>query len=224
MIRGAACLAAGAAICILLNVDGVITKIAAASPDALLSGIARFEAFGHGIGTLLIVVTACIVGGLNRKQQGLLLLSAFGSGILASLVKVFFVRPRPFLYLSGKADVLLSTVFHDGTFSGFVEHLGNSHLQSFPSAHTAAAFGLAAALGKVAPQGCWWWLFLASGCGLQRLSAQKHFASDVLFGAAIGLFCGQLLAWQMSQRSVGPSGRDVLPIEERLKFGNQRAA
>ena len=224
MIRGAASLAAAAVACILLNVDGVITETVVESPDAVLSGISRFELFGHGVGTCLIVVTACVVGGLKRHQQGLLWGAAFGGGILASLVKVFFVRPRPFLYLSDQAETTLSTVFHGGSVSGFLEHIGNSHLQSFPSAHTAAAFGLAVALGNVVPQGRRWWLFLAVGCGLQRLFAQKHYASDVLAGAAIGLFWAQLMVWLMSRLNVDNSHFSVVRSGAGTEFQIRRAA
>lgn len=220
----AASFTVGAAVCILLEADAAITMIAVHSPDAVLSGLARFEAFGHGIGTLLIVTTVYVLCSTTRAQQALLLLSAYGAGILASLIKVLFIRPRPFLYLSGEAETSLSSVFQNGSISLFLEHLRNARLQSFPSAHTAAAFGLAAALAQVAPRGRWWWLVLATGCGLQRVFAQKHFASDVLAGAALGLFWANVVSRFINR---GTAGHTVLPVihsEQPAAFDVRRAA
>ncbi|MFM8477207.1 MAG: phosphatase PAP2 family protein [Planctomycetaceae bacterium] len=213
MVRTAAILAAAAVTCILLDADAFITRIAAQSPDAVLSGLARFEAFGHGVGTLLIVSTACLAGGLVRIQQALLLVSAFGAGICASLLKVIFVRPRPFLLLSGQAEANLSTVVQHGSFSAALEHLRNSHLQAFPSAHTAAAFGLATALGHVVPNARCWWLVLATGCGLQRIFAQKHYASDVLAGASLGLLWAHITAVLLANGSFSQQRPRIRPAQ-----------
>jgi membrane-associated phospholipid phosphatase len=59
--------------------------------------------------------------------------------------------------------------------------------QSFPSAHTATAFGLALCLASLYPQGKGWFFTLASLVAMQRMVAGAHYLSDVLAGAAIGI-------------------------------------
>jgi membrane-associated phospholipid phosphatase len=67
---------------------------------------------------------------------------------------------------------------------------------SFPSGHTAATFATAGVL-----QGRYGWkagvpaYALASFVGVSRMQANRHFASDVLFGAAIGLTAGRTVTF-----------------------------
>jgi membrane-associated phospholipid phosphatase len=68
---------------------------------------------------------------------------------------------------------------------------GSDHL-SFPSGHTSAAFTLATVAGRH-----YGWkvgvpaYLLASGIGLSRIETNKHYLSDVLAGAAIGVIVGR---------------------------------
>jgi membrane-associated phospholipid phosphatase len=102
----------------------------------------------------------------------------------------------------------------DASLPEFSERVVSSSLQSFPSAHTAAAFGLAVGLGVLFPQGRRWWLLLAAGCGLQRVMASRHFPSDVLVGAGIGLIAGAVAARRIAGMS---EQRDQSDVEELLK-------
>ena len=66
---------------------------------------------------------------------------------------------------------------------------------SFPSGHTSTAFSLAA----VANHHYGWKVgvpayVLASGIGLSRIEKDKHYLSDVLAGATIGLIVGRTVA------------------------------
>ncbi len=80
-------------------------------------------------------------------------------------------------------------------FKGF----SSSDRQSFPSGHTQTAFAAAAAV--TAETGRWWpkstyvigpvMYTGASLVGLSRMYHNKHWASDVVLGAAIGTFSGQ---------------------------------
>lgn len=75
---------------------------------------------------------------------------------------------------------------------------GNRKYASFPSGHTSSAFAAAAAV--TAEAGAWWpqWKPLigtvmfggASLAGLSRMYNNKHWASDVVIGAALGSFVG----------------------------------
>ena len=80
-------------------------------------------------------------------------------------------------------------------FRGFKK---GSAYSSFPSGHTLAAFAAAAAVTN--ESGRWWpgmqWyvgpvLYTgAAAVGLERLYDNKHWASDVIMGAGIGIFAG----------------------------------
>lgn len=106
---------------------------------------------------------------------------------VSSLIKVAAGRERPYV----SAD---TNPHRFRPFRGW----RSSDVMSFPSGHTTAAFSMAAALTAevnerwphrtrfVAPA-----LFtLAAGAGLSRMYDDKHWASDVVMGAAIGTFAG----------------------------------
>ena len=89
---------------------------------------------------------------------------------------------------------------------------GSNNL-SFPSGHTSTAFSLA----TVANQHYGWKVgvpayLLASGIGLSRIEKDKHYLSDVLAGATLGVIVGRTVARLDGERpskkrqiSVGPA-------------------
>ncbi|MFN5744358.1 MAG: phosphatase PAP2 family protein, partial [Planctomyces sp.] len=52
---------------------------------------------------------------------------------------------------------------------------------------------LAVSQGPLFPHCRRWWMFLAAGCGLQRILALRHYPSDVLVGAGVGLIVGTVV-------------------------------
>lgn len=109
-----------------------------------------------------------------------------GSGVTAVL-KGVLGRSRPFV--SNETDPRDFKFF-----KGF----GNADRQSFPSGHTTAAFAAASSLTsevhRVYPSLTWVAgpIFYggATTVGLARMYHNKHWASDVALGAAIGTFSG----------------------------------
>lgn len=107
---------------------------------------------------------------------------------LTMLLKGVLGRARPF--------VSLDTNPRDFSFgSGF----GDGDRSSFPSGHSSTAFAAAAAV--TAETARWWpeskWLVGplmyagATAVGLSRMYHDRHWASDVALGAAIGTFSGR---------------------------------
>lgn len=143
-------------------------------------------------GSIVIGTSLYVIGRVAHKP-GLADLGWHGteSVLLGSsitfLLKGLAGRARPF----ATGD----TTAHDFKFAG---GFGNRDRQSFPSGHTTAAFAAAAAVTSEAERG-WpghFWLVGpamfggASLVGLSRMYHDKHWASDVALGAAIGTFSG----------------------------------
>jgi membrane-associated phospholipid phosphatase len=72
---------------------------------------------------------------------------------------------------------------------------------AFPSGHAASAFSSAAVFERhLGERGSWWALTAASYVATSRLVDNRHFLSDVVFGAALG----EAVGWTV----VGRHGRD----------------
>ena len=109
------------------------------------------------------------------------------AGFATTFLKGVAGRARPFVSLDTNPRD-----FHFGR--GFT----NGNFQSFPSGHTTAAFALASTVTSESQR--WWprqtWLVApamygaATLVGLSRMYNNKHWASDVALGAAIGTFSG----------------------------------
>ena len=108
---------------------------------------------------------------------------------LASGMKGIFGRQRPYV------DTANFNPYKWRFMGGFVSDDGQ---RSFPSGHAVAAFAAAAA---VTAETSVWWPSLrweigtamyggASMVGLSRMYDNRHWASDVIMGAAIGTFAG----------------------------------
>jgi membrane-associated phospholipid phosphatase len=141
---------------------------------------------GGGMNPALIV-GFFLVGGIAYAERRwvsyalAMAIAGLAAGILAQLIKHFTGRARPELWLGPAHYAPYST--------------------SFPSGHTVGAFALAGVLVfasrsttlRIVA------LLLASAVGLARILAFRHWTSDVIASAAIGL----VIAWLVT-RSVIP--------------------
>ncbi len=154
--------------------------------EALLLGIRRFHspvrtAVAHALTRLgdgkswTLAGVACLATLTPRGVHlGLRLAAATGvATLLSQALKRSLARARP-----------------DVSIAGFEALAANPDRFSFPSGHTAAAFGVAVAfagepwrLGPLA-------LLLAVGIGLSRVYLGAHYPLDVGVGAVLGAFAG----------------------------------
>ena len=118
----------------------------------------------------------------------LLVLGVAAAGLVAELGKVLVQRHRPVLDDAAPAWVLqwAQSAPYDASFA-------------MPSSHAAVAFGAAFALGRLFPAVRWPVLALAIGCGLTRMLAGRHFATDILVAGVLA-YLGVALVWRVAAR------------------------
>lgn len=142
----------------------------------------------------VIIGTGLYVGGRLSKQRKMADLGLHGTEALfvgqgvAYVLKGIFGRARPYV----------DTVPNPGNWQLLRGFTGGTAYSSFPSGHTVAGFAAAAAVTSEMSR--WWpqyrWLVGgtmyagASLIGLSRMYDNRHWASDVILGAAIGTFAG----------------------------------
>jgi membrane-associated phospholipid phosphatase len=128
-----------------------------------------------------------VAGNERMAELGLHGLEALAvGGALVYVLKGTLGRARPYLGID------------DPTNFGFLRGFGNEDYRSFPSGHTVMAFAAAAAVTETTDQ--WWpnatWIIApvlytgAAFTGLSRMFDNKHWASDTVIGASIGIFAG----------------------------------
>lgn len=125
---------------------------------------------------LLVSAVDALRNGLRSRSQSILYicLTIAVAMLLGETLKEVFGRARPELF------------FTQGIY-GFFPLAGDYLHFSFPSGHTIRAFSSMTALGLVIPRLRIPAITVASLIGLSRVVALKHYPSDVLVGAFIGI-------------------------------------
>lgn len=143
-----------------------------------------FEPFGNGLVTIPALAAFYVFGHYDEndkaKRTALIATESFlVTGLYTTVIKVSMGRHRP------------STGDSSTSFDGFT----TDH-KSFPSGHTSTAFAIATVIAnkyeetpyiKPISYG------IASLTGLSRINDEKHWASDVFFGAALGYFTSKTI-------------------------------
>lgn len=112
---------------------------------------------------------------------------AAGGGAVATIAKLFVLRPRPnALPIDSSAYDYAWIWSFDPTLSRVASF--EPAMRAFPSATLAMATALTAGLWVVVPRLRWVGLICCLGTMLHRLQCNAHFVSDLLGSAAIGLW------------------------------------
>ena len=157
------------------------------TPASLTSHVLAF-----GLGPLSAGGLLALSAAVDRRASGIgpdLLIAAQGaiSAILVTeTLKPLVVRPRPFAHAIEDDEARRE------------EYANPESMRSFPSGHTTAVFGAAAASGMVASMRGYrlapliWatGIMLGVATAYARIAADKHYMTDTLGGAAIGLVVG----------------------------------
>ena len=168
--------------------------------------IARFAAtLGPGARALAEQMTW-----FGRSTAWLVLLALLGIGffIAARGAKRPRARLRA-LWLAGSAAYLWLAIALSGLANDVIKMVGRPRptvgatglspfhfsydYESFPSGHTAVAFGLAFALARLDPRWRWPALMFAIAVGASRVVLRAHYPGDVLGGALVALLTVRLL-------------------------------
>lgn len=142
----------------------------------------------------------------KARQTSLLAVESLAlSGAFTWTLKMTAQRPRPY---TGESP---------SSWNGPSFKTGNT---SFPSGHTTAAFSIASVIAEeygnnpcVPPIA----YGLATLTGMARIYDNKHWASDVFFGGAIGYFVGKAVVRYHAPQ--GSSALKILPTVSQQSFG-----
>jgi membrane-associated phospholipid phosphatase len=89
---------------------------------------------------------------------------------------------------------------------------------SFPSGHSMAIWSIATAMVNAKPRPVYWHIIaysIASSVSVARITEEKHYASDVFVGSAMGYFIGRYVARQsFEQQKV-----TFIPVADRRSVG-----
>lgn len=188
-------------------------------PGDVAKAIRLSEAFAHGFGATAILGAVWLVAIQRRSAVWFAVLVTALSGVTANGLKSCFVRIRPY---ATPQIVVESASNADGRPSAergqaatgekqvVAPSFWDARQRSFPSGHTATAWGLAIGLSLVFPRGMWLFGILACMASLQRLTSGAHFPSDVLAGAAIAFACSAiLLSLPITRRLLEPQEAEL---------------
>jgi membrane-associated phospholipid phosphatase len=113
------------------------------------------------------------------------------AGAISTVIKFMTGRQRPYAFDPNKVET--EPTFHGPFYKTIRDENGKKLNGSFPSGHTTAAFSAATVFALEYKDRPWVPILAysaASLIGLSRMTENKHWATDVLVGAALGYLTG----------------------------------
>ncbi len=155
-------------------------------PDEVAQILDFSSYYAHGFGVFLILLGVILLSPRRRWFVPRLATLAMGGGAVATLTKMFVLRPRPNCLNLDAASYDYAWIW---SFDWSLDHIAtfDSSTRAFPSASLATATALTAGLWWVLPRGRWLFLAICIGTMLQRLACGAHFVSDLFGSASVGL-------------------------------------
>jgi len=125
-----------------------------------------------------------------RRRGGLMVLVPTVAGALAEVLKLVLRRLRP------------GETAPEYVFRSFLDSPWSNKGLGMPSSHVMVAMGAAVVLARLFPRVWWMWYLIAIGCGITRMLAVAHYASDVAVAAVAAYIVGDVLTrWGLSKTS-----------------------
>lgn len=144
--------------------------------------------YAHGSGIFCILVGVILLAPHRRWHVPRLAALAMGGGAVATMTKMFVLRPRP--NTLPNLDILTYNYAWNWSFDWTFEHIAyfDASTRAFPSAYLATATAMTVGLCMVLPRGKWLFVGLCLATMMQRMYCGAHFLSDLFGSAAVGLF------------------------------------
>ena len=137
-----------------------------------------------GNGIFSIAAAALILIVWKQRWLALNIIVAYlFSGILAQVLKRFFMAPRPKEIITGSL------------FRSFIDGITGVGRDGFPSGHTTPVFAFATILALYVNRKRWglFFLVIAMIVGYSRIYLGQHFLQDVIAGAVLGTVIGLIV-------------------------------
>ncbi|QDS91787.1 PAP2 superfamily protein [Roseimaritima multifibrata] len=196
-------------------VDLPIARWFASDPLATEVGkaVQLSEVYSHGIGVLFTVVAILTIAPQHRWCMPRLITMALGASAIATVVKMFVLRPRP-------SQINLNLASNDAawlwSFDWTLDHVAafDAGTRAFPSGDVATAIALTLALSMLIPRGRYLFVTFAIMTMMQRMQSGAHFFSDVIGGMGLGLFWCYIC---LHPRLLGALFQHMEPTQRRRK-------
>jgi len=154
--------------------------------------------FVEDAGLVLIGALILLLDSRRHEVFPRVVLGQFLAGMTGQVLKAFFNRARPAIDRDADYALEVSADQLGRWFAGLrgnPDALFDSDFISYPSGHAIVATYLAMGLSHYYPRGRPVWFALAVLCMTYRVVNTRHFISDCLAGAAVGI-----LVWLILQR------------------------